>query len=237
MTAETAGAVGNAYFGTLFPVDYVDGLAGAVLSDVLIPGDDTEEDESLRGRYFKSYGSQAFGGNVADYKERVGNMDGVGGVKVARAASGGGTVTLTLVDSLWNVPSSELIDTVQNAVDPVDRQGDGVGMAPIGHIVTVAGAVGKAVNVVLSVTLDPSVTWDNIKADVEAVIRGYFDELTMTWADSTSLTVRVSQIETRVLMVAGVLDVEGTTLNGAAGNLLLGVSEIPALGSVSNGAN
>lgn len=235
LTAETAGAGGNTYFGTLFPVDYIEGLVGARLSDVLIPGDDVEEDESLRGRYFKSYGSQAFGGNAADYKERVGGMDGVGGVKVHRAPSGGGTVTLTLVDSLWGVPSSALVETVQNAVDPVTGQGKGLGIAPIGHIVTVSGAEGKAVDIAFSLTLDPSVTWENIKTDVEDVIRDYFDELTMTWADSAALTVRVSQIETRVLAVAGVLDVGETTLNGGVGNLLLGPSEIPVLGSVSDG--
>lgn len=236
LVAETVGAVGNAHFGTLFPVDYLEGLAGAMLEDVLIPGDDTEGDESLRGRYFKSYGSQSFCGNVADYKERVGGMDGVGGVKVARTPSGGGTVALTLVDSLWNVPSAALVEAVQTAVDPVVNQGAGVGIAPIGHTVTVSAAVGRPIDVAFLLTLDPSVTWENVKAEVEKAIQAYFNELTMTWADSLALTVRISQIETRVLAVSGMLDVEGTTLNGAAGNVLLGSAEIPVIGSVSNGA-
>ena len=42
LTAETAGAVGNEYVGTLFPIDYVSNLAAARLSDILIPGEDEE---------------------------------------------------------------------------------------------------------------------------------------------------------------------------------------------------
>lgn len=51
LTAETPGSAGNTWFGTLFPIDYVEGLAGAELGEVLVPGDDAEDDESLRARY------------------------------------------------------------------------------------------------------------------------------------------------------------------------------------------
>lgn len=37
LTAETAGAVGNEYIGTLYPIDYVPDLAAARLEDILIP--------------------------------------------------------------------------------------------------------------------------------------------------------------------------------------------------------
>ena len=79
------------------------------MEDILIPGKDTESDDSLRERYFNSYDNQAFGGNQSDYKERVSALAGVGGVKVFRTPSGGGTVGLTIVDSEWSVPSSTMI--------------------------------------------------------------------------------------------------------------------------------
>ena len=97
------------FYGTLLPIDFVDGLAGAELEDILIPGKDTESDDSLRERYFNSYDNQAFGGNQSDYKERVSALADVGGVKVFRAPSGYGTVELTIVDSEWSVPSSTMI--------------------------------------------------------------------------------------------------------------------------------
>lgn len=236
LTAELPGSSGNTYFGTLLPIDFVEGLAGAELSDVLIPGEDEEGDESLRKRYFASYDLQAFGGNAADYKERIGAMDGVGGVKIARAPSGGGTVGVTIVSSQWTVPTSELISAVQTAVDPVVNRGAGVGIAPIGHTVTVSGVIGKTIKVSFTLTFEANVTWSNVQTDVTTAIRTYFETLTKSWADSASLTVRISQIETRVLAVPGVLDITETKLNGFAANLQLTATEIPLLGSVTNGA-
>ena len=71
LTVETAGLVGNEYVGTLYPIDYVPDLAAARMEDILIPGEDEESDDALRARYFGSLESQAFGGNIADYKNKV----------------------------------------------------------------------------------------------------------------------------------------------------------------------
>lgn len=235
LTSETPGEIGNGFYGTLLPIDFVDGLAGAELEDILIPGKDTESDDSLRERYFNSYDNQAFGGNQSDYKERVSALAGVGGVKVFRTPSGGGTVGLTIVDSEWSVPSSTLIASVQNAVDPLTDQGSGIGFAPIGHTVTVSGVTGRTINTKFKLTLENNVSWPDVQAAVTAAIRGYFQSLIKLWADSEAITVRISQIETRVLAVPGVLDVENTTLNAVGANIQLTGTEIPVLGEVSNG--
>ena len=154
LTAETAGTVGNEYVGTLFPIDYVPELAAARLADILIPGEDEESDDALRTRYFESLKSQAFGGNIADYKNKVELLPGVGAVKVFPVWNGGGTVKIVLVDSEWGVPSSELVKQVQEAIDPVNTQGTGVGLAPIGHVVTVAGVTGSKIDVSFNLTFE-----------------------------------------------------------------------------------
>lgn len=235
MSAETPGAAGNTYFGTLFPIDYVEGLATAVLADVLVPGEDEEDDDSLRARYFESFDSQSFGGNRSDYREKVLALDGVGAVKIFRAPSGGGSVRLVLVDSLWGVPSQTLIDEVQLAVDPEGHQGEGIGLAPIGHVVAVEGAGSSGIDVSFTLTLDPSITWPSIQAEAEAAIQEYLTGLVQTWEGSSGLIVRVSQIETRLLNITGVLDIQGTTINGGTANILLGETVIPILGAVTNG--
>lgn len=99
---ETAGATGNQYLGTLIPINYVEGLETAQLTEVLIPGQDEEETEDLRERYFDSFGEFSFGGNHADYYEKVKAINGVGEVKVQR---------------IWNsdISPAELIPN--NAVD------------------------------------------------------------------------------------------------------------------------
>ena len=82
VTCETAGAAANSYSGTLIPIEYVNGLTHAELVSVLIPGDDDEETEVFRKRVLDSFHSLAFGGNQADYVEKVTAMDGVKAVKV-----------------------------------------------------------------------------------------------------------------------------------------------------------
>lgn len=235
LTAEMAGAVGNEYVGTLFPIEEVADLAAARLADILIPGEDEEDDTSLLARYYASLESQAFGGNIADYKNKTEPLQGVGAVKVVPVWNGGGTVKIIVVDSEWGVPSADLINYVQEEIDPVKTQGTGVGLAPIGHVVTVQGVTGTAINVTFALTFESGVTWSAVQAAVKAAIQSYFDELVHTWADTDGLIVRVSQIETKVLNVAGVIDITGTTINGGTANISLALNAIPVLGVVTNG--
>jgi len=81
---ETAGIVGNQQLGTMIPIDYIEGLETAELTEILIPGEDEEETEDLRTRYFDSFKEKAFGGNVQDYLEKTNAIPGVGSTKVTR---------------------------------------------------------------------------------------------------------------------------------------------------------
>ena len=232
LMCETEGAEGNLHFGTLIPIDYIDGLTSAELTEVLIPGEDEEETESLRSRYFATLQSQAFGGNIADYKEKTNAIQGVGGVKVYPAWSGGGTVKLVILDSTYQQPSTELINTVQTTIDPIGNQGTGAGLAPIGHVVTVVGVNEQVIDVTTDITYQTEWTWADVQTYVESAIDSYFLELNQNWEDSENLVVRISQIETRLLNVTGIIDISGTTINGAEANLILDADSIPVRGDV-----
>ena len=110
-------------------------------------------------------------------------------------------------------PSSELVKQVQEAIDPVNTQGTGVGLAPIGHVVTVAGVTGSKIDVSFNLTFEGGASWTSTQDAVKAAIQSYFDSLARTWADTENLIVRVSQIETKVLNVDGVIDITGTKIN------------------------
>ena len=236
MRCETSGVVGNAETGAMIPIDYIDGLQTALLTDVLIPGEDEEDVEHLRSRYFNSFDSQAFGGNVADYKEKINSIDGVGGTKIHRAWNGGGTVKAVIIDSTYSKPSQILVDEVQRIIDPVGSQGEGLGVAPIGHIVTIAGCGETSVNIQTHITFQGDWTWAAIEPNVHTAIDDYFKELAKGWsdADGNDLIVRISQIETRLLDLEGVLDIADTLLNGVASNLSIGKDNIPIRGTVTN---
>ena len=240
LRCETAGEAGNFELGTLIPIDYIAGLQTDELTDVLIPGEDEEDTEAFRKRYFNSFNSISFAGNKAAYKEKVGELPGVGGVRTYRAKYGGGTVGVTIIDAAFKKPTQLLVDAVQQYMDPLDAQGEGVGLAPIDHIVTVSGVIETIINISTNLTLQAGWSFDDVRADVESVIDEYFLELAEEWAqavtkqeDDTGLVVRISQIEYRLLGVSGVIDIANTTLNGAASNIELDKEAIPVRGVVN----
>lgn len=234
MECETPGEVGNYESGTLIPIDHIEGLTTAELIDVLIvPGEDEEDTEHLRQRYFDSLDSQAYGGNIADYKEKVNAIDGVGGVKVYPVWNGGGTVKLVIISTEYEAPSSLLVYEVQTAIDPVQNQGKGVGVAPIGHVVTVEGCEEAVVDITTNIVYEDGWDWEAVKPYVEKTIDEYFKELAKEWDTLDNIIVRISHIETRLLALAGILDIANTTLNGAAQNLVLDADSIPLRGSIT----
>lgn len=234
MTAETAGEAGNLYSGVLFFIDFVENLGSATLADVLIYGEEEETDDALRARYMLSLQETRFGGNTADYIDRVSQIPGVGAVKVYPVWAGGGTVRLVITSSAGGVPTPELISEVQQIIDPPRFTGQGKGVAPIGHSVTVAGATAKTVNIAFDLTFDTGYTWDSLQTEVIAALETYIAECVAEWASTDRIIVRSARVESAILNVRGVLDVSGTTLNGSASNLALETEEIPVLGTVTN---
>lgn len=233
LQCETVGTEGNAHFGTLIPIDYIAGLETANLTELLIPAEDDEDADQLRERYFNSLSSQAFGGNIADYKEKTIALQGVGGVKVTPVWNGGGTVKLTIINSEFDEPSDELIAYVQNEMDPVGHGGEGLGIAPIGHVVTVEGVQLKTVNIVTTITYQEGWNWESANTYITKAIDDYFHSLSEMWDEGENLIVRISQLESRILACEGVLDISDTTLNDSDSNLSLAANEIPVRGTVN----
>lgn len=275
---ETAGTEGNQQLGALLPIEYVEGLETAFLTEILIPGEDDEGVETFRERYFASFKSEEFGGNKADYISKVNKMDGVGACKVFRewkqgyapadmipraeitewltnqteATVGseiykwlecvhgagkqgllvtGGTVKVVIITSEFKEPSAVLIDTVQQTLDP--SAGEGEGIVPIGHIVHVSGVKNKAVDFIFTITYETGYTFENLRESIEGTVDSYFLQLRQKWAKSDNIVVRVSQLESLLLGIEGIIDVENTMINGTAGNLVLDADQIPVRGDIS----
>ena len=219
LVCETAGEVGN-IMGDLVPLIDVTGLATAAITDILIPGEAEESDEALRARYLNSFEAYGFGGNITDYRDKITALSGVGACKIYPAWNGGGTVKVVIVGADYASPSATVVDYVQDQVDPIGSQGQGVGIAPIGHTVTVVGASATPVNVTAAVTYADGYSQPDLLDSIKAVIDAYCAELNATWS-TKSIVVRISQIESRILELAGVEDITGTTINGAEANLVI----------------
>nr|WP_300834483.1 baseplate J/gp47 family protein [uncultured Acetatifactor sp.] len=145
----------------------------------------------------------------------------------------GGTVLLTIIDSEFGPASETLVEAVQAAIDPEVNAGEGFGLAPIGHVVRVESAAARTVDIRTDITFEPGYGWGSLQAPIEDAIAAYLLELRKGWAEASSLVVRISQIDNRILNVPGIIDVQETLVNGARDNLELGEYEIPVLGGVS----
>ncbi len=233
MVCETAGSSPNGYIGQLIPVEYIKGLTSAQLTEILIFGEDEEDTESFRKRYLSSFNSQAFGGNIQDYKNKTNSIPGVGGVKVYPVWNGGGTVKLVIISSEYTAPTDELIQNVQTIIDPVQNQGKGLGIAPIGHIVTVEGVTETTLNITTQITYTEGWSFEDIKDAVNNIIDSYFNELNSNWQDLNNIIVRISQLESRLLDIEGITDIAHTAFNGIEENFVVGENSIVKRGTVN----
>lgn len=239
IVCETAGESGNNNLGSLIPIEYVEGLETATAVSVLIPGEDEEETEAFRARYVASLGEKPYGGNVQDYITKVNEIEGVGGVRVTPTWQGGGTVLCTILDGNYQPASEVLIETVQTILDPT-QDGNGLGIAPIGHVVTIIAPETVEVNVKLNIEFDTGFSWANMQQTIHETLEAYLFELRKAWGTFKTgyhTVVRISQIETRLLQLDGILDVRDTSINGAESNLVIQSNDVPVLGVIGNVQN
>jgi uncharacterized phage protein gp47/JayE len=239
LQCETIGTAGNKRLGTLIPINYIQGLTSAELTEVLVYAHDEEDTEVFRQRWRDSFNAKAFGGNKADYKEKIMAINGVGGVKVERGTNAagekaGGYVRCTVISSNYDAPSEELIDIIQTAIDPEVNQGEGDGLAPIGAVATIRGVAEVTVDVDTVITYEDGYSFAALRSQINGAIDTYFKTLAQSWAASKSgLVVRISMIESSILGITGIMDIGDTHLDGKAANITLDEYSIPARGDVN----
>lgn len=231
LQCESAGKEGNNVTGNLIPVDYIEGLATATLTEVLIPGTEQETDEELRKRYYEQTNEKAFGGNIAYYKIETKKIEDVGAVKVFPVWNGGGTVKITILDRNFCKASNETIQKVQNSICP-DLSNEGLGIAPIGHTVTVNTVQEKEISIKLGLTLKEGETKATAKNKIEELIEAYFLELRQNWEESDKLKIIKVQLEAMIVNSNIVEDITSITINEGTENIELLENEIPKLKEV-----
>ena len=283
ISCETAGVVGNQQRGSLLLVESsndLNDMKSVELTEVLIPGEDEEDVEAFRERYFASMVNETFGGNKADYQEKINQIDGVGASKTVRMwergynpskflpsnevaewftqqsvetvgadvyewlsmvyacakeklFTVGGTVRSYIISSEFQAPSATLVQNVQNLVDPDESAGEGDGIAPIGHVVKVMGVRSKAIDISFTALYKAGTGFQALETLINKAIDNYFEELAESWSKEDNLVVRKSQIEARLILLDGILDISDTKLNGVGENLTLDEDVVPVRGDVS----
>lgn len=219
MQCETAGAEANQYFGTLIPIEYIDGLTSAQLTELLIPGEDEEGTESFRQVFLSQIKRPATSGNAHHYRQWALEVNGVGDVKVFPLWSGPGTVKVLIVNSQKRSASGALITSVSNYIES---------LKPIGATLTVVSAQEKRISVSAKINIVNGYAIQMIQDSFLVALEDYFKEITFKES-----YISIAKIGNILLNIAGVGDYSNLQLNGGVANVLLNDEEIPVVSTVS----
>lgn len=221
LMCETTGTVGNSYLGALLPLFTINNLGSATMIGTYIPAEDIETDEELRERILDRINSKAYGGNVADYKRFTNAISGVGDVKVFPVWNGGGTVMLSIIDSEYNVATNDFVLFVQNEIDPIPHSGEGLGIAPIGHRVTLVTPIEIPITITATISLSNGYTVSQLQNEIETAIKSYILESRKQWADANFTSIFIARITSAIINVHGINNVTDVKINGISDDLIL----------------
>lgn len=151
----------------------------------------------------------------------------------------GGTVAVIISNSEnYGAASETLIDSIQAALDPVnrnpDKAGEGWGYAPIGHVVHVQSVNESAISLKINVTFASGIGEIGrtaAKEQARAAIEDYFLELRKEWEETTHLHILPARIIALVMSVDGIYNVEQVLINGSTDSLMLTGYNVPVIDS------
>lgn len=239
LQCESAGTGGNEHIGIILPITPINNLIEAKITSTYKYGEDEESDDDLRARTKEYLNYMPYGGNIADYIEKVNAIDGVGNTKVFPAWQYNGSVLLSVVDPTFNPINNEFVAYLKNLIDP-EESGQGIGIAPIGHFVTITTPVEMTVDVELTLETQIDSEIGEIHQQVEEIIENYFDSVRRQFAQNVRLALyRAKIIELILSNVSEVLNVTDVLLNNSGTDIVytdegqIGMQYLPKLGEVT----
>lgn len=250
LTCDTPGTAGNSYVGAILPITAIAGLKSASIGTIITAGTDEETDDALRARYWATFGAQAFGGNIASYRQAILAINGVGAVQVYPAWKGGGTVLCSILGSDLKPALPAIVEEVQEIICPSEDGGttpspNGYGMAPIGAAATITTATELTLNIACDIQFEGTVQngVETYREEIEQHISDYLHEVCETWGNplksftvSYSVMVYIARIIYAVLQIPEVVNMTNVTVNGSGSDLMLTetpeLQQVPVLGTV-----
>lgn len=168
----------------------------------------------------------------------------MGSVQVYPTWNGGGTVLCSILGADFMPASTELVQNVQNIIDPPLGQGLGIGLAPIGAKVTITAPETLPIDVSATFTLAAGYELEVLQQPVENAVEAYLLQVRKSWdvnisrtAVSYSASVYLARILAALVSINGVVNVSDLTLNGQASDVILTetglLQQIPVLGEVT----
>lgn len=218
--AEVGGTSGNVGIGLITMVigDLV-GIVSVTNAEPFSGGLDAETDEELYERYMEKVQSPVTSGNKYQYIMWAKSVPGISDAKVYPLWDGPGTVKVVVINSEKRTPSDSALEDVATYIDE---------QKPLLAEVTVEGVVEVPINVSVTLTLRAGTNLETARLSIMLQIATYLKSIAFDYD-----IVRYTSVGNAILDGEGVIDYANLTINGTSGNIILGATEVPVIGSVN----
>lgn len=231
LECEKAGEIGNTPIGNLLPLNYIDHLESAILSDILVSGTEEESDEALKLRYKQNSEQAPTSGNVFHYMQWAKEVKNVGAARVIPVWDGANTVKVLIVDGDLQQASDEIVNSVQEHIDP-NITGLGKGTAPIGCKCTVESALKTPINISAHINgVEVSKVLNIFKSKVELYFKDLIKQKWQSGEEYSASYAKIGALLLECIVEAGGIDYNNLLINDVIANVELN-DNVPALGSV-----
>lgn len=232
VVAGNIGVVGSNSI-TLMPVT-IPGIVSVNNMQATYDGYDEETDSSLRDRYYLALRKPPTSANKYHYMLWAKEVVGVGEAKIFSLWNGDNTVKIVMIDSEKVPANEELIQRVQNYIDPKgeyleDRWtiwGTGSGQAPVGAYCTVSSAAALNIDIAANVILLEGYNQNDVVLKIKDNIKRYLKEIAFK-QDYVSY----AKIANELNDTEGVFDYTNLKINNGISNVAIGPEQVAILGS------
>lgn len=226
--AVNAGIIGNVPPQTVTQIPItITGINKCTNKEAFTGGYREESDEELRIRYYEDLQQPIISGNKNHYIKWAKEVAGVGKAKCFSLAYGPNTVEVCVIGNDGLPASPELIEDVQNYIDP-GITGKGEGEAPAGAYCTVTTATEVKINITGDVKIIEGYNFDVVKSQIETNIKEFLKEKSFD-VDYISY----AQIANVIFNTPGIEDYSELQLNGSVSNIPVGAREVATLGEIN----
>lgn len=231
VTCSTLGPSGNVPAGAINQIaQQIQGVSGVTNAAAFTGGTDREDDDNFRMRIYFKIRYPATSGNIYHYQQWATEVNGVGAVKIFPLWNGPGTVKVSVLDANGDPASEELMQNVEDHIDPEPKQHGG-GEAPVGALVTVSTATAKEIHVSAKVQLGQ--TAGDIGSVQEAFREALSDYFHSVAYDGETVSISLARVGNILFGVPGVVDYTDLTINSGTDSVPIGEEEVPAVGTVT----
>jgi uncharacterized phage protein gp47/JayE len=198
-------------------------------------GFEAETDDSVRNRYYEALQIPATSGNIYHYLKWAKEVVGVGNAKVFPLWNGDNTVKILIIDSNMQPASIDLVNQVQEYIDPkgIDNStwGTGTGQAPIGAYCSVESVTGLNIDIDVDVDIASEYTLEEVKTNILNNVSDYLKGIAFSPTINYVSRARTGQL---ILESEGVLDYTNLYVNGSLiDNVIVGPEEVAIIGEVT----